>query len=175
MKTRFSIYYDHRLIVQLLAITTLYFAIHWLIPIVGTTLIEGIKHWNLATILYCWLIQYLFIVASIELRESLIKRAGRYLARIPRQYLRLILLLASFSVIFTFLSFLYLLIKDASAFSVSILIEYLLLACQVWSLCGAAVPISAKRFYILFLQPCYPMSNNVSWHIPKERNKQNGG
>jgi len=173
MKTRFSIYYDHRLLVQSLAITTLYFAIHWLIPIVGTALIEGMKYWNLATILYCWLIQYLFIVASIELRESLIKRAGPFLARIPRQYLRFILLLASFSVILTFFSFLYLLIKDPSAFSISILIEYLLLACQVWCLCGVAVPISAKRFYILFLQPYYPMSDNVSWHIPKESNKQN--
>ena len=175
MNTRYTVYFAHRLTVQLLAVITLYFGVHWLIPIVGTTLINGMKDWDLASIFYCWLIQYLFIVASIEFREYLIKRARPFLVSMPKRYLRSTLLVASISIFCILFSFLYLLIKEMSAFSTTILIEVLLLTCQVWCLCGIAMPISAKRFYIFFFKPGYRLNENETWQMPKEHIERKQG
>lgn len=160
-------YLVYRLTGQLLAIVVLHFALQWLLPIVGTALMLGMLEWNNISILFCWLIQLAFIAASVECRDTLIKKAAGWLTRIPPNCLRPLLLLANWLVLLVLLFAVWVVLKTVPGFSLAVAIELLLMFIQVWCLCGAAVPMSAKRFYVYFFKHPKPVNNH--WMLKQQK------
>ena len=76
MRSPITPYLFNRLAGQLLALFVLYFALAWLLPIVGATLFNGMLLWSHMGILYCWCIQYAFIAVSVELRDTLVNKSN---------------------------------------------------------------------------------------------------
>jgi len=148
---------------QLLALCILHIALQWLLPIVGATLIEGMLLWNDVSIIFCWCIQNAFIAVAIELRETLVKRAQHWLSLFPRRYFRWNLLLVNLPVWLVFSNALWVLLKIPTIFSFAVVTEIILLLLLVWGLSGAAVPMSAKRFYVFFFHWCKPAEDNQVW------------
>lgn len=156
-------YLFYRLAAQLLALFVLYFALAWLLPIVGTTLMGGMLLWNNTSVLYCWLIQCACIAVTVELRDTLTQKAAYWFTRVPRRQLRRVVALANIPVLLLMPAMLWILVQTIPAFSVAVAIELLLLLVQVWCLCGAAVPMSAKRFYGYFFQQPLHLPENCKW------------
>lgn len=163
----FSPFLFIRLAGQLLALFVLYIALQWLLPILAATIFEGMRAWRNVAIVYCWLIQYAFIAVTVELRETLTGKAAHWLTLLPRQYLRLVLGLANLLAVLVMLSAIWILVKTITAFSFAVAIELLLLLVQVWCLCGAAVPMSAKKFYVYFFKQPQPVHEN--WILGKQQ------
>lgn len=73
---------------------------------------KGMESWSNVAIVYCWLIQYAFIAVSIELRDTLIKKAQHWITLLPRQQIRMVLLLANTCAVLVLLSALWTLLKN---------------------------------------------------------------
>lgn len=128
---------------------------------------KGMESWSNVAIVYCWLIQYAFIAVSIELRDTLIKKAQHWITLLPRQQIRMVLLLANTCAVLVLLSALWTLLKTIDSVSLTVAGELFLLLIQVWSLCGSAIPMSAKRFYIFFLK--HPKYVKEKWILENKK------
>lgn len=170
MKPNLTPYLFYRLAGQLLALLVLYFALAWLLPIAGASLFNGMQLWNNAYMLYCWCVQFAFIVITVELRDTLIKKAAHWFTLLPRNWVRFVLAMAILPVLSVVTASLLILVQSIPAFSFGVLIELLLLLVQVWCLCGAAVPMSAKRFYTFFFHLPKPVNHNTAWQYPTNVN-----
>ncbi len=163
MATCNSPYLFKRLAGQLLAALVLYMALASMLPIVGASLFAGMLLWSHAGIWYCWIIQMAFIAVTVELRGALAQKAAHWLTRVPHTRLRQVLVLANVLVAWVMLSSYILLVQTLPVFSIALAIELFLLLVQVWCLCGAAVPMSAKRFYTYFFKQPFYLPENSKW------------
>lgn len=167
MRPSISSYLFNRLAGQLLALFVLYISLAWLLPIISTTLFDGMLLWSNRWILYCWFIQCACIAVTIELRDSLIKKVVYWFTLLPRRQLRLVVGLANVLVALVMCCAVLILAQSITDFSLAVSIELLLLLIQVWCLCGAAVPMSAKRFYMFFFHLPKPTHENTEWQCNK--------
>jgi hypothetical protein len=164
MEPFFSPFLFKRLAGQVLALFVLYFALGWLLPIAGASLLKGMLLWNNATILFCWFIQFAFIAVTVELRDTLINKAAYWFTLLPRHLVRYVVATTCILVVPVMPSAVFMLAPTIPVFSFAVAIELFLLLVQVWCLCGAAVPMSAKRFYVFFFHAPKPSHENVEWH-----------
>lgn len=148
---------------QLLAIGFLYIALNWLLPLLATCLTEGMLRWSKAAVLVTWLIQYACITATIELRETLVKWSQNWVLRLPRRHIRWVLLLFNSLVLLVYLQSVWLLWRIPQGFTVFVVGTIMLLLVQVWVLCGAAAPMSAKRYWKYFFK--LPVEGKNGWHM----------
>jgi len=163
MEPHLSPFLFYRLAGQLLALFVLYFALAWLLPIVGASLFNGMLLWSNMYILYCWFIQYAFIAVTVELRETLTKKAVYWFTLLPRHYIRFVLVMANILAVSVMPAAFLMLVHTIPAFSIAVPIELLPFLVQVWCLCGAAVPMSAKRFYVFFFHLPKSSHENTEW------------
>lgn len=148
---------------QLLAIGLLYIALNWLLPVLATSLIEGMLRWSKAAVLVTWLIQYAFITATIELRETLVKWSQKWVLRLSRRHIRWVLLLFNSLVLLVYVQSVWLLWRKPHGFTMFVVGTIILLLVQVWALCGAAAPMSAKRYWKYFFK--LPVGDKNGWHM----------
>jgi hypothetical protein len=170
MKTKFSSYLLYRLLGQLAALLFLHIVVQWLYSIIAPTLLSSMLIWNTASILFCWLIQYGFIAASVELRETLIKKAAYWYTLVPAAYTRWVLVMSAAGAVLVWVWALWLLLQLTNQFSIAVGIEILLLTIQAWCLCGTAVPMGAARFYRYFYKRTAATIERGGWKINTEKN-----
>lgn len=164
MEPLFSPFLFMRLAGQVLALFVLYFALGWLLPIAGTSLFKGMLLWNNATILFCWFIQFAVIAVTVELRDTFINKAAYWFTLFPRYLVRYVVATTCILAVPIMPTAVFMLAPTIPVFSFAVAIELFLLLVQVWCLCGAAVPMSAKRFYKFFFHLPNAANRNTEWH-----------
>lgn len=124
-----------------------------LIPLIAATFFPGMLSWSIASIVFCWVIQCLFLVAIIQQREYLVQKASSWLLIFLRAQIRWVLLLCNLCAHGLWIWMSIVLFDYCDRWSVATVVQWFLLAAFTWSLCGVAVPMSARRYWGWFRRP----------------------
>ena len=123
--------------VQGVTVCLLCWSIQVLMPVIVSTLFQGMAQWNAASKIYCWVIQLILLRISFSLRAYVFVWAEHRVVNAPF-VIRYIIMGASYCVV---LFGLYLIVAKMELFSCWMLGESLLLFLQVYYLVGMAAPI----------------------------------
>ncbi len=141
------------LLLEAICWALLLFFVDVLIPVIAPVLFEGMYHWNEADLIFCFSVEYAFLIVLIELREHLVKKAIRWLQQLSKRYIRIVLLLSNVLAYGLLLYTAITLMEHISKWTVLVFIQWCTLLVFIWAFCGVAIPMSAKRYWGWFRKP----------------------
>lgn len=156
------------LLLEAICWALLLFFVDLLIPVIAPVLFEGMYHWNEVDLIFCFLVEYAFLIVLIELREHLVKKAFRWLQQLSKRYIRIVLLLSNVLAYGLLLHTAITLIELIPKWTLLVFIQWCTLLVFIWAFCGVAIPMSAKRYWGWFRKPVFDSSGEFSIHIIKK-------
>lgn len=143
------------LLLEAICWALLLFFVDLLIPIIAPVLFEGMYHWNEVDLIFCFLVEYAFLIVLVELRERLVKKAFRWLQQLSKRYIRIVLLLSNVLAYGLLLHSAIILMEHISKWTLLVFIQWCTLLVFIWAFCGVAIPMSAKRYWGWFKRPLF--------------------
>lgn len=143
------------LLLEAICWALLLFFVDLLIPIIAPVLFEGMYHWNEVDLIFCFLVEYAFLIVLVELRERLVKKAFRWLQQLSKRYIRIVLLLSNVLAYGLLLHSAITLMEHISKWTLLVFIQWCTLLVFIWAFCGVAIPMSAKRYWGWFKRPLF--------------------
>lgn len=141
------------LLLEAICWALLLFFVDVLIPVIAPVLFEGMYHWNEVDLIFCFSVEYAFLIVLIELREHLAKKAFRWLQQLSKRYIRIVLLLSNVLAYGLLLYTAITLMELIPKWTLLVCIQCCTLLVFIWAFCGVAIPMSAKRYWGWFRRP----------------------
>ncbi len=135
-------YYFILYFIQLAGLCLLNWILQLLMPVIAEALLQGMVEWNTVSVVYCWLIQVLFLSITFSLRDQLwnttkIRQEGCSLLMH-----RVMVVVAFLGMLWVLFSGIQLITVKMSEFIFPIIGEFILLFAQMYCLVGIVVPMS---------------------------------